>query len=192
MVAKHAKGLTAVKLRLVLISSMVALFCVGGALFWFLRSQLVEFATKIQGISVEASTSNANATRLQSIEKTLEDNKSTIAKVANIIGDSEDYRYQEKILDDLARYEEKTGITITSIDFGEASDSSLVPGLKEVDITIAIENPIDYETILQFVRLTESNLPKMQISDLSLVNSSAGTDKVTIQFPSMVIKVFSR
>ena len=236
MVEQSLKTLSATKLKIVLISTLIFLVLIGGVLFWFLRGQLVEYAIQVNESETSATTSDASIVRLKKLQKILNDDKDSVESAANIAGDSQTFEYQEKILKDLSTYEKKTGIKIVSINFDEVKESAAtamtIPGaittpgaldepgagdlanapggeilddtsmgleggtaapastLKEVIITISITNPVKYASIMQFIRLIEFNLPKMQISGLSFTNTDAGSNKLSLEYPSMTIRTY--
>ena len=226
MVEQNPKSLSATKLKMVLIATLVILVLLGGVLFWFVRGQLVEYAIQVRETTANASTSDASIARLQKLQKALNDDKDAVKRAASIAGDGQTFEYQERILEDLSTYEKKAGIRITSINFDEVKESTTtsaitpselaepgtsdpasavggeIPGgtegetaaptsaLKEVSITISIENPVTYKSIMQFIRLLEFNLPKMQISEVSFTNTDVGSNKLVLQYPTMTIRTY--
>lgn len=193
MVKPELNNLSATKLRAILIATMVLLFIIGGALFWFLRSQIIDVANHVREVSTGVATSNADVIHLQNLQRTLDDEKEAIDRAASLVGDSSTYQYQEKMLNDVTTYAKKTGISIVSINFDEAKDSTgTTAGLKEIGVTLAIESPVEYSAIMKFIRLIEYNLPKMQIADVSFTGSTSEGSKTSIQFSSITIKAYAK
>ncbi len=193
MVTPQLNNLSATKLRAILVATMVLLIVVGGVLFWFLRTQIIDVANHVREVSTGAATSNADVIRLQNLQKTLDDDKEAITRAASLVGDSSTYQYQEKMLNDLTTYAKKTGIGIVSINFDDIKDSTgATAGLKEIGVTLAIESPVEYTSIMKFIRLIEYSLPKMQIADVSFASGASEASKTSIQFSSITIKAFAK
>jgi len=194
MVEKKLKGFGAPQLRAILIASLVLLFALGGGLFWFMREQLVDLASKVRDVNIEAATTDTNAIRLKGLQKTLDDEKVAVTRAKNIVADSEAYRYQEKLINDLTRYAKKAGVTIVSINFNPTIDSGAdtIPGLKKISMTVSLGDGVTYKSIMQFIRYIEFNLTKMQIKGISLSNTSPGTGSLQLSVPSLEIEVYAR
>lgn len=64
------------------------------------------------------------------------------------------------------------------------------PQLKSTTVNIALANPVDYKSLLQFINYIEQNLTKMQISSVSL--SRAGDDDSKVTSDSLTIEVYVR
>lgn len=76
---------------------------------------------------------------------------------------------------------------------GPPGTESLPPAasqLKSTTVNIALANPVDYRSLLQFINYIEQNLTKMQISSVSLSRASDDDSKVTSD--SLTIEVYIR
>jgi hypothetical protein len=92
--------------------------------------------------------------------------------------------YQAQINNDLDKYSSSIGIKITNKKWltpTESSEiSSSMSGLNANFVTITIKNQISMSKLLQFIKATETNLPKMQIINISIKNTNKSSDLVTV------------
>lgn len=113
------KHLNAVTLRLILIATIMLLIAGGVGLFVFGRDQLVAYAAEVSAVTAEAEKSNGTLSRLRTTERTLMVQKDTVQKASDIVAESKQYLYQNRIIDDLRGYAERAGVTIQSMTFQE-------------------------------------------------------------------------
>jgi hypothetical protein len=206
MLGKLTNTMTASKFRLILLSNIVLLLAISAGGFWFLRGQLALYAEQVQKDSTAASTSSNDISRLQLLQRQLEEDKVAVTRAKSIVADSQAYQYQNQIITDITSYGVASGVTITSIDFSEKGGvggtaappvgalptASLVApaGLKTTSAVIAVKNPVNYLSIMRFVHSIESNLTKMQITGVSLQKSGVSTSEVTTT--PLTIQVYTR
>lgn len=192
------KHLTAAKLRLILAVMMFVTVGICGTIFYFANSLLSDVATDVSKTVAEANASQNNLQTLQQTEKILESEQDAVKRAAKVTANSQNYQYQNQIINDMNEYASRAGITLTNIDFSSAKPSSAAPatggaaapmtgagtptGVKTVTISVTIDNPVNYVKLLRFMRSIEQNLTKMQIADISLTQSEAGvsSDVLTI------------
>lgn len=118
------QGLTPVKLRLILSIMLFVTIGVSGGLFYFANSQLTTVANDVSHTAADAKASQNNIQALQTIQKELIKQQNTIKQVDNITADSQSYNYQNQIINDLNTYANRSGITITNIDFAASSSAA--------------------------------------------------------------------
>lgn len=191
--------LTPTKLRGILLASLGLIIIGAGTIFYFANSSLRQVATTVSHKVADAEASRNNLDNLKKIEKFLSEQQTTIERVNSIVADSQSYQYQDQIIIDLNTYASQAGIAITSINFtaagaGASTDASAAPattqtttpapapaagGVKSTFVSVTVENPVDYESLLRFVKSIEQNLTKMQISKVSLSKGSEGNDVST-------------
>lgn len=199
------KQLTATNLRLMLSASLFLIVAIAATIVYMANTKLQEVATTVSHTVADASASEDNLQTLKLIKQKLEQNQDTISRVNSIVADSQSYQYQNQILFDLKQYASNSGVTITNFDFsgGGSEQAAPVPttaaptpatsaaptGVKSTSVSITLANPVDYNSLLRFIKSIEQNLTKMQISKISL-SKGAGTNEVTTG--NFVIEVYIR
>lgn len=102
---------------------------------------------------------------------------------------------KNQIMQDLGKYASANGITVSNYNFnGQSGATGSSGGLSSgnqqtVTVTISISNSISYAKFLKFLKSIESNLPKMQITSLS-VNTQGNSNNIKID--SMAIEAYTR
>lgn len=188
--------MTAVQLRMILISTILAIFVLGGVGFYFVQSQLNTFAINVSHVNEDAATSNNDISILQTVQKKLADDQGNVERTKKIVADSKSYTYQDQIISDLNAYAARAGITITGYTFdagagattntsgstatGAASPATTtIAGLKSTTVSVTLKAPTKYENLLNFVHSVEQNLTKMQVSGISLTKGQSPADVST-------------
>ena len=196
MIEKTINGMTAVQLRMILISTILAIFVLGGIGFYFVQSQLNTFAINVSHANEDAATSNNDISILQTVQKKLADDQGNVERTKKIVADSKSYTYQDQIISDLNAYAARAGITITGYTFdagagattnttggtaaGTASPATpTIAGLKSTTVSVTLKAPTKYENLLNFVHSVEQNLTKMQVSGISLTKGQSSADVST-------------
>lgn len=198
------KPLTATALRLVLIVSMFIIAALGAVGFLFVTDGLRETATNVSQTIAEANASQNNVQTLQQIQTKLAQDKDAVERARSIVAESQSYQYQDQIIRDLTDYANRSSIGITNIEFGETKSTSSTQsgtagqntqqsptpsGVNSKTVTITLQNPVDYNSLLRFIHAIEQNLTKMQISAVG-VSKDSTTGKVTSQ--TLAIEVYVR
>lgn len=188
--------LSAVTFRLILSGSLVLITIIGVILFSLANTQMRQVATDVSHVVVDANASQDNLTTLEKIKKALASEQDIIARTNQIVAESKSYEYQDQIITDLNGYAQKAGISITNLDFSgttgatKAPASSAAPatpapttsGLHSTSVTVTIQNPVDYNNLLRFIKSIEQNLTKMQISKVSLSRAESGSNVTSDAF----------
>ena len=178
-------------LRLTLTVSMFLIGALAVVMFYFANQHLSEVATDVSRIAADAEASQNNLQTLQTIEQKLSNEQQAIDRAQNIVAESQSYQYQDQILSDLNSYAARSGVSITNINFSTGDGSvaassggeAAVPapgaaaapaGLKTTSVSVTIDNPVNYNNLLRFMRSIEQNLTKMQLSSVSLSKGESG------------------
>lgn len=217
MIEQNIGNLTPTRLRIILILGIVLLIIVSALSFWFFRSLLLQYSAEVNKAAREASISTNDIATLQKLKTHLEDNKVAVTRTKNIVADSQHYKYQDQIINDLSIYAKAAGITVASYDFsGNAATAAPAPtgsaatpdqavaepttpsGLKSTSVSVTLKNPVDYKAVIRFIHAIEVNLTKMQLSGVSLAsvasladNTAAGA-KNQVTANSLTIEVYTR
>lgn len=208
MLKKQVSGLTAQKLRLLLLVGIALLIILSATGFWLLHKQLVGFAEQVRATTATAAASTQDLTNLQSLKTKLAEDADTVERTKNIVADSQYYAYQDQIIKDINTYASRAGVIITGYTFNSqtanttpgASQSAAstpaattapqaVPGIKSVSVSVAIKSPVKYSSMMNFIHAIEQNLTKMQLAGVSITKDTQ-SDNVTAN--SLNLEVYTR
>lgn len=202
--------MTATKLRALLCVGLVATTGLAGGVFYLGHGQLEALATDVSHAIADANASQNNIEQLKKTEKDLEANRDVFARAGKVVADSKQYNYQNVIVNDLNTYAQQYGLSITNIDFSsgatgggsatpatpvtpgtgaEATPSAPASSVKTVAVNVTLENPVDYDNLLRFVRAIERNLTKMQVANFSVTKSAENPNDVSTNSLSIELHV---
>lgn len=188
------KALTPVKLRVILSLSLVALLVAGIGLFMVGYGKLKTFATTTQDISAKAQASQSTVRDLTATEKFLKQNSDAVERASLLVSESTQYVYQDQIIKDINKYATDAGLQVTTISFAApttvAVGAAAPNGVKSMTATVALKNPANYVSMLNFIHYIEKSLFRMQISQVSMSASSDDPNKVTSDI--LTIEVYVR
>lgn len=128
----------------------------GAALFYWGLSGVREYAGQVNQRIVDADASSKQIRGLQTLKSQLAQSTSLIDKANQLFSTPESY--QSQALTDVKRYADTAGLAIVSTNFSESSST----------ITVTFKNPVTFNRLITFLNNVESNLPKLQVSSLSL------------------------
>lgn len=187
----NIKAINATKLRLILAGSLLLLTVLGILLVVTAYPSLKNFSSEVSQITANADASEDSIQTLQKIQQELLINKDSIERASEIVAESQSYQYQDQIVTDLNDYANKAGITISNIDFETSSTAAgattppaattspsspaataAPAGVKSTIANITLKNPVNYESLLRFIKHIEQNLTKMQISNITMAKDT--------------------
>lgn len=190
---KH-RGLTATKLRATLALSLLLITLVTSGGFYVVNRWLRSFATDVSHATADATASHTTISTLQQLQERLAANREVIQRANSIVAESQSYQYQDEIIQDLNNYASTAGISITNFNFetqGTAdqqdttSTQGITPpsGINSTLVSVTIQSPVNYDSLLRFFYSIEQNLTKMQITNISLTKSEGevASDDLTIE-----------
>lgn len=193
--------MTASRLRLLLMGSIVLLALLIGFGFYSAQSFLHNFAVTVSHAQEDANASESDISTLQKLEDKLAEDELVIERTKKIVADSKAYEYQDQIIADLNAYAAKSGVAITGFTFtdnnaapstaaasetGTAAEPA-IPGLKSTSVSVQLATPTKYDRLMRFVGHIEQNLTKMQLASLTL---SKGQAKDEVTTSELVIGVY--
>lgn len=143
-------------LRSLLVVLLSVIILGGSALFYVNLTAIREYASEVNQTIADANASSKQLQGLQTLKNQLSQSTALIDK-ANQLFTTPD-AYQSQALNDIKRYADAAGIAITSTTFSDSGHS----------VTVALKNPVAYTRLITFLANIESNLPKLQVSALSL------------------------
>jgi hypothetical protein len=196
-----AQAIDALKLRVVLIGTIILLLVISAIGFWFFRMQLISYAEQVKTDTSKASISNNDIKRLEEIKQKLQDDSVAVTRAKSIVADSKSYQYQNQIISDITAYAQDAGLHVTSFSFGDTGvltgtaatatpGSSAPAGLKALTTTVSVKSPANYQAVMRFVHSIENNLTKMQLSGISLTKSADSSTDVTVN--PFTIEVYTK
>lgn len=202
--------MTAQKLRMLLLASIIGLVLIAGAVFWLIRGHLMTFAHEVQQSNAEANSSTQNLATLEHLKTQLSQDADTVERTKNIVAESKSYAYQDQIIKDINTYASRSGVSVSgytfSADTGATAGTAVtstppaastqatagaktVTGLKSVSVSVNLKSPVKYESVMNFIHSIEQNLTKMQLAGISLTKDPT-SDNVTAS--ALTIEVYTR
>jgi lysozyme family protein len=172
---------------------MVVLFIINVAAYFFLQSELEKVAKDVKDTNSIADSSSTKSAELKKLSEYLEKEKSAVSRVKNIVAESSSY--QDKVINDITLYAQKSGVFVDGITFESNSQNTSVaptanatiqqPGATSAGINyktaiINIRNPVQYRNIMQFLYYIENNLTRMDVTEVSLTKVSDSSQEVSI------------
>jgi hypothetical protein len=133
--------------------------------------------------------------RLQQLKTNLENDNETVEKTERIVAESQQYEYQDQVVNDINSYARQYGIDVISFDFGAkpgptTNSSSGGSAQQKSIVQIQLNEDITYEAFLKFIKSIEQNITKMQLTGISIQPNTKNPQ--LIQGPSLEIEVFLR
>ena len=188
MKKSQAKDNQATMMRnfLAFILTVVIIAAVAG--FYFGLQVIKDYSLEVTHTVADSSASAKNVDQLSVLKKQLADGKPLVAKAEKLF--STPGSYQTQALKDISKYAGEAGVSISSINSANpdtnGAASSLNPNGTGYSEVVTLQNPVSYAKLLKFLDAIEGNLPKMQITGVSISRplSPSGdrvaTDKITI------------
>jgi len=182
------RHISAVRLRMILVATLFILTAGAATVVYLANQSLSQAADDTSKAVADAEASQNNLQDLQQIQKALNDRQDIVKRADNIVANSQNYQYQNQIINDLKKYADIVGISLVNIDFSTsnsgsttsgatpAAKSTPVPaGVKTATINVTVKNPTSYPKLLTFMKAIEENLTKMQIARINLTQDATGT-----------------
>ncbi len=181
---------TAVRFRLTLLISLIlAIIVVVGVVIYGV-GLLNSYATTVNEQVRTTATSTERESTMRAQITQLEEYRPAAERAKQIVADSQQYQYQNTIIQDISRFANRAGVQIESYDFTAAADAATSPApaqppasvdptsptpaapaagnLRSTFVNVTLKSPVDYRNFITFLHYLEQNLTKMQIANLSL------------------------
>ena len=196
-------SLTPSRLRLILFASLGLIALLGAAIFYFSYARLDTAASEAGEMVASAEQSNDTLEQLRNLQNDLEQRQESVDKASQVVADSQNFVYQDLLVNDLTVYAQRAGLAITNISFANQTAATSTPiapststsvgtppsaALKTATVDITLSNPVDYESLLTFLSYVEQNLTKLKISKVSLTKSEE-VGKVTIDILNLEVHI---
>lgn len=205
---KREKMTPAVTMRIVFALSLVLILVGMGGVVYFGYTMLQGTAEEVSKIQTEAKAVDAKVQNLARLEKEMEKYKDSVAKAQQLVAETQQYQYQNQIINDLTAYANKSGVGIAGFTFtsgsagaklnsgssgtsgtNNSSGSTSAAGPKSMKVSVRLNEKTDYMALLRFMHLIEQNLTRMQIASVSM-SKTEGTGQVNTQ--TLEVEVYVR
>jgi hypothetical protein len=205
---KREKMTPAVTMWIVFALSLVLILVGMGGVVYFGYTMLQGTAEEVSKIQTEAKAVDAKVQNLARLEKEMEKYKDSVAKAQQLVAETQQYQYQNQIINDLTAYANKSGVGIAGFTFtsgsagaksnsgssgtsgtNNSSGSNSAVGPKSMKVSVRLNEKTDYMALLRFMHLIEQNLTRMQIASVSM-SKTEGTGQVNTQ--TLEVEVYVR
>lgn len=182
-----SKKLQATTTRNILAATLVIVIIGSATGFYFGLQFIKSYALEVTHAVADSHASGQNIKELSQLKKQLAAGQGLVAKANELF--STPATYQTQALKDISKYAGEAGVTVSSIDSAApntttgAGAATTAPNYSE---TITIQSPVSYAKFLQFLAAIEGNLPKMQITGITIGRPAVQsgdqitTDKITV------------
>jgi hypothetical protein len=162
------KPMKASSLRSFLIVLIVILIIAVAGGFYLGFQQIRMFAIEVSHSAVDADASGKQLEELQILKRQLEERESLVAKANKLFATQDNY--QSQAISDVQKYARKFDVTILNTDFEAGAG-----GTAGNTFVITLKSPVSYTKLLNFLDAIEGNLPKMQVTSVSLGHTTSGS-----------------
>jgi len=150
-------------LRTLLVFIFIIVIFSGIGVFYVGLGVLGDYSTKVNQRLVDADASGKQIEGLQLLKTQLTQSNSLVAKANQLFATPDTYR--SRTLSDIKNYADAVGLSIESTNFDNTSAQT---------VAVALSPPVSYGKLIAFLSNIESNLPKLQVSSISLHHINGG------------------
>lgn len=194
-------GMTAQRLRIVLAIIMVAIIAAAVVGFIFFQKNLAAYATSISQLNANAQSGDEDIRTLQDLKTRLDQQQVLIQKTRAIVGDSSSYA--DTVVSDVSQIGAESGVAVKSIAFVDSTTTSATPapaaptssstmpsasgastGVVKKTVTVSIQSPLSYTSLMNFLAKIESNELRMHITKIVMTKdkgNNVATQDLTIE-----------
>lgn len=191
---------SATTLRTILIVTLVLIIGAGGAGFYFAYTQVKAYAVEVNTTvaSAHASESPLASASAKAIQAALTQQAPAIATLATFYASPTDF--QAKAIQDIDTYATKSGLSVGDVTLGGTATPTTTPATatpaaatdtSSTSLTVKLNAPVSYSSLLKFITYIQSSLPKMKIESLTLSRVANGTPD-TVGIETLVISVVTQ
>jgi hypothetical protein len=182
MKKSQTKKLTATTTRNIL-AFLLVVIVIGAAVGFYFGAQLVRsYAVDVSHTVSDSNASAKNVEQLSQLKQQLATGQALVAKADALFSTAD--TYQTQALKDISKYASESGVNVSSIDSSTPTTTAGAPPVYSE--TVTLQSPVSYAKFLQFLDDIEGNLPKMQITGISIgrptdpSGDQITTDKITV------------
>lgn len=142
--------------------------------FYLTQGQLNDFAISVGQVVSKSTASSTSSQGISQLQTALSERQTTIDKTNAFTVSSQDY--QTQAFNDLTKYATDAGVLIS--DYNVSTTTTTDARLSYV--TIKFNNPVQTSSLIKFLKLIETNLPKMQVSGITLTDNPSTVGTVNV------------
>ncbi len=166
-------------LRGLLVLILIVIMSGGAGLFYIGLNEIRSYAFEVNHAAADATASNDQVQALQALKGQLAQSQELIAKANQMFATPDNYQAQANT--DVHSYANAAGLTVTGTSFEQ------VPGADPV-MTVSLKSPVSYSKFIHFLDGIEGNIPKMQVSGISISHVTNGNaDSVNVDDIKLMI-----
>jgi len=173
-------------LKKIMITIITIMIISSGLGFYFVQNGLKDLTIETNTLMFKAYN---NDSKSRSKDNAAPATDSQIIKLADRTMEliSQPANFEQKSKSDITKYAQESGITINSITLVSDDQNNqdgkppLANGVSSKKMLVSIGSPAPFNGLLKFAKAIETNLPKMQITNMNLSNIRANKDSVTIE-----------
>jgi hypothetical protein len=182
----------AASLRTMMVVLIVIIIGLSAFGFYLAQDQLNTLAISTGQTIAKSTDGSISSQGIANLKEEMVKKQVVISKASNITVPSQDY--QSQIIADLTKYATNNGLLITDYNVSNSTitglKASTTNGVKSNYITITLGNPVPMIGLIKFLKSIESNLPKMQLTGITLKDNPALSGTVNID--PLTIEVFTK
>jgi len=205
---KKHNSFNATTLRGILITAVILTFLLAGVGFYFAYGWIKSYASTVNQsvVSAHNSANNTSAVSTKDLQAFLQQESGVPALVDQLYAPQSTYVGQA--IQDINTYAKLSQLSISNVDSGASTDPAapgsststttttnaktlaLSAGGSTTPITVTLNSPVSYVSLLKFMTYIEHNLPLMQIEGINIQGSTDSASQV--QITSLSIGVSTR
>ena len=181
--------------KIIIIVTIGSIIFANVGVFFFVKNLISDNAKGITEVTSELKKTQQEFEAIEVIRSQMKKLDDIPELVNEALVDIKDNHHQEKIIATIERYARDSHLTIASIDFPISKNK----GKKEITASVTFRSPANYNDFLNFMKLIEAGLPRMQITDLSIskaLANRADKDKKgspdDVNISSVQLKIFTK
>ncbi len=160
---KPKRQFQAQDLRTILSLLFFVILAGGGAIFYMGLGIVRDYSEEVNQQLANAEASGQQVEKLQSLKSQLTQSTELVSKAQQLFSTPD--KYESQALTDIKNYADAAGVTVASTTFDRNAAHT---------VTVRLASPTSYSKLITFLTNIESNLPKLQVSSLSLSRSDNG------------------
>lgn len=178
-------------IRIILLVQIIVILLVSIGGFIIGYTWLSSEAKLTNDVIVRSSVSTMNPQALAKLKSDLDNLSPTLAKIDAMTVPASDF--QKTAIDDVTAYAKISNLGKVNFDFESSSASTNVPStsFSKKQFSISLADTVSYTSFIQFIKLIENNLPKMEVESFTAgAGPDDSKDKVIIK--DLKINMYTR
>jgi hypothetical protein len=153
-------------LRAVLIVLLIAVLSLGAGVFYLGLKEVDDMALEVNHSIADAEASKLRIQKLQVLKNQLSQSDALVAKANQVFATPS--TYESQALTDIRTYAAASGLTIEKTEFSPPQTGT------NPSVTVNLASPVSYAKLINFLSNIESNMPKMQVINMSISRINGG------------------